>query len=236
MFFGSSSKTRHHAKRTNPQREEQLRQIAGMYLEGLPQRDIADRFGLSQSQISRDLKEIQRRWATPDSQDVMALRAKELARLDHLEQQAWAAYNRSRQPEETQSKEKTITDNHAGNGQKSSTKGPADRMKASIRTKNRDGNPAFMKIALDCCRQRIKLLGVEAPAKLEDATPKQIQFIRVNGSGDEPAKKADVIPPNHDETDQSLPPTGQGLEFRVVPPVDSLRKALSDFAAESGNP
>jgi hypothetical protein len=73
-------------KRTKPVREEQLVQIAGMHLERISQRDIAAKLGLSQSQVSRDLKEIKRRWQSSHQQDMAALQAEELTRIDHIEQ------------------------------------------------------------------------------------------------------------------------------------------------------
>ena len=42
--------------------EDQLHKIAGLCLEGRSQKEIAERFGLSKSQISRDLKEIHQQW------------------------------------------------------------------------------------------------------------------------------------------------------------------------------
>jgi len=62
-------------KRTKPVREEQLLQIAGMHLEHRSQRDIAAKLGLSQSQVSRDLKEIKRRRQSSHQQDLAALQA-----------------------------------------------------------------------------------------------------------------------------------------------------------------
>ncbi len=50
-------------KRTKAEREEQLIAIAAMHVLGAKHREIAARFVLTQSQISRDLKEIHRRWA-----------------------------------------------------------------------------------------------------------------------------------------------------------------------------
>src|SRR6516162_5217575 len=103
-------------KRTNLVREEQLLQIAGMHLENLSQRVIAARLRLSQSQICRDLKEIKRRWQSAHRQELATLQAKEIARNEHIEQTAWAAWHKSCEPEETQSQEKSTTEGDAEDG------------------------------------------------------------------------------------------------------------------------
>ena len=49
-------------KRTEFEREANLVEIKDAYLRGDTQMSIAERLGLSQAQISRDLATIQRRW------------------------------------------------------------------------------------------------------------------------------------------------------------------------------
>src|SRR5579864_3671845 len=94
-------------KRSNLEREDHLHQIAVLQLEGRSQKEIADRLGLSKSQICRDLKTIQqRRKSEFGNEDTRALAAKEIARIDRVEEMASQAYERSCIPEEIQSQEK----------------------------------------------------------------------------------------------------------------------------------
>src|SRR5262245_22444958 len=111
-------------KRTFPQREEQLALIAGMALEGMSQYDIGAKMGLSQSQICQDLKEIYSRWRTTDKIELQVQKHQELARVEHLERTAWAAWRRSCLPEESQLQEKTTSENDEGRGGKRRNNGP----------------------------------------------------------------------------------------------------------------
>ena len=189
-------------KRTKPVREEQLVQIAEMHLEHMSQRDIAAKLCLSQSQVSRDLKEITRRRQSSHQQDMAALQAEELTRIDHIEQTAWVAFRRSCEPEETQSREKLTSESDAGNGGNS-------RLKASIRTKGRHGSQGYLKIIMECRKERRKLLGMDS-LKADHIVP-QVLYIDPNISPDEKTN-ADGQGP-----EQTLEPQQQprGLQFHI---------------------
>src|SRR5215831_10820916 len=93
--------------RTPFERERDLRETAALYLRGLSQVEIAQRLNLSRQQIGYDLKILQRRWQESALADFHAKKAAELAKMDELERTYWEAWERSRQPREVTTQEKT---------------------------------------------------------------------------------------------------------------------------------
>src|SRR5262249_57562510 len=86
----------------------------------------------------------------------------ELGRVDQRERECGEGWERSCQPREITTQEKT--DLGAG-AQKDS------RLKAGMRTEKRDGNPAFLDGVQWCLEHRAKILGVFAPTKIAPVTP-----------------------------------------------------------------
>jgi transposase len=217
-------------KRTNLEREDHLHKIAGLYLEGRSQKEIAERFGLSKSQISRDLKEIHQRWKSEiGNEKTLILRAKELERIDHLEDKASKAFERSCMAEETQSQEKISPDaaeNVAGSRAKKARTAQGGRLKASIRTKDRDGNPAFLRVIAECIKMRCALLGVEAPKKKEHSSgdkPVQLQYI-------------EVIRPSPGAVSPESPPEPPALQPPPPPPPASVPPPDDLFVVKRATP
>lgn len=145
-------------KRSDFQREQDYVEIARRYLQGETQASIAEHIGVTQQQISADLKTIQKRWLKSVTMMIDAAKAKELAKIDLLEQTYWNAWFASITPKEIKSSE-VFTVNGDGNATK----------KASLKTEQRDGNPAFLAGVDRCIERRCKLLGLDAPVKLADA-------------------------------------------------------------------
>lgn len=81
--------------RTKAQREHDLAETARLYLRGATQAEIAAKQGVVQQQISKDLKVIQRRWQQSALVDMQAAKARELARIDHLERVYWEAWEKT---------------------------------------------------------------------------------------------------------------------------------------------
>jgi DNA-binding MarR family transcriptional regulator len=136
-------------KRTDAQREAQLIRIGEMQIEGKSQYEIAEELGLSQSQVRRDLKEIVRRGAATPPADKAAVRDELVKVSRHMRKKLFAAYNRSTQDKEVQTKKQVAVqgaENNALNGGRKA-KVPSERMEASLRSEGQCGqcgNPAFM--------------------------------------------------------------------------------------------
>src|SRR5262249_44554283 len=126
-----------------------LRLIADLYLQRKTQATIGSRLGLTQSQISRDIKEIQRRWREAGIIDCNERKQQELARIDLIEQHAWAGWEQS-------CRDREVTTTSAESG------GRGNRNKVQTRKNGQAGDPRFLERLGWCVEQRCKIFGLYA--------------------------------------------------------------------------
>ena len=69
--------------------------VADLYLKGWYQSDIAAKVGVTQQQISNDLKVIYRLWKQSAIQDFNTLKERELIKIDNMERTYWEAWQKS---------------------------------------------------------------------------------------------------------------------------------------------
>jgi hypothetical protein len=136
---------------------ERRQQVAAAYLRGEYQTDIAARFGISQQQVSLDLKAIRAAWLNAAVRDFDAAKAQELAKIDTVEREYWLAWERSKQ-----NKEVTIQESDGTYDEK--TRQPRIK-KASLRKEGQSGNPAYLAGVLTCIERRCAILGLDAPKR-----------------------------------------------------------------------
>lgn len=178
-------------KRTEHQRESDLELISSLYCKGKYQSEIAEIIGVSQPQIAYDLQEIHKRWREASAHNINEAKQRELTRIDNLERAAWESFERSKETfvsttNETESKGERDKDN----------KPIASKGRVSKRTEERYGDPRFLMVVKECIDKRCKILGLDAPLKVEDVTPPrpiermtqeeieaEIQKITTNGIG-----------------------------------------------------
>ena len=145
--------------RVNLRREADLARLAALYLQGKSQVEIALELRISQPQVSRDLATLQRRWLASSLLDFDAARARELARIAHLERVYWQSWERS-----TQDRGRAAPERPAA--------GAEDREPLS-------GNAAFLAGVRWCIDRRCRVLGLDAAAKWEvtgkEGGPLQVQ-------------------------------------------------------------
>jgi hypothetical protein len=133
---------------------QRRQQVARLYLQGQGQTEIALELAMGQSTVSKDLHHIHTAWRESAIRDFDAQRDLEIARLNHIEREAWSAWERSQQPAVT-----TITSGAA-------------RAKNTKRiSRNQCGNPRFLELALRASEERRKLLGLDAPLKIAPVNP-----------------------------------------------------------------
>ena len=145
--------------RTKAQIESDRLDVARYYLEGKWQREIAELTGLSQVMVSYDLAAIQKQWRDVPQAELNELKAKELAKIDNLERTYWEAWENSK---------KSI--------KSTSTAKDGEKIKLGTRSQERNGNPQFLQGVERCVDRRIKLLGLDAPAKSEVNSNTAIAF------------------------------------------------------------
>jgi hypothetical protein len=148
-------------KRTKIQIQKDREEIASLYIQGMTQVKIAEKLGVTHQQISYDLQVIQREWQNKTTLALDAYKARELAKIDHTERCYWEAWERS--IEEFRSR--TIKAKGIKADQKVQPK--PEQAEQTIYTENRSGDPRFLYGVLKCIERRCKLLGLDAPARVE---------------------------------------------------------------------
>jgi hypothetical protein len=133
---------------------QRRQKVADLQLQGWTQMAIAAEVGISQALVSNDLARIRQSWRESAIRDFDAARDQELQKLDRIEREAWAAWQRSQQP--TQS---------------ATLNGEGGNQKARRTVKNQNGDPRFLEIVLRCSEARRKLLGLDAPTMIAPTTP-----------------------------------------------------------------
>lgn len=174
------------ATRKTFERERDLEFIGNHYLQGWSQHRIAERlnqerdYELTQQTISNDLKEIQRRWQANTVIPLDTHKAKELARIDKLEEHYWQEYLASKEPRKSTSKvdkSQTIARKKANNEMDAPPPQQVSRV-ASERIEQREGNPAFLQGVERCIKMRVDLLGLNAPVKSDESMTIKWEVIR----------------------------------------------------------
>jgi len=118
--------------------------VGDLYLKGWGQEAIARELDTSQTTVSRDLEELQLAWETESLLDFETSRRLELRKLDLIEREAWAAWDRSQQPLQSA----TLSEQESG------------RTKRTSLT-HRCGDPRFLDQINKCIAQRCLLLGLQ---------------------------------------------------------------------------
>ena len=138
-------------KRTPSQIELDRLQVAEWYCQGKSQVWIAAQLGLSQQQISYDMRAVRNQWAERTYETINAHIAEELAKIDHLEQTYWLGYFESQKPKTRA----TIT----GTGEGAIVR---DRQTET----REEGGAQFLQGVERCIKLRMDLLGLNAPQRI----------------------------------------------------------------------
>jgi hypothetical protein len=146
--------------------------VARLILQGITnQYEICQQLGMEPGQrttISRDISAIKDEWRASAVRDWDEAKGKELARLELLEAEAWAAWERSK-AERTSSRTRRMerpgpaAEPGSGNGTAGATR--LESALAELKKEQRDGSQAFLLVALKCVSERCKILGLHAPVR-----------------------------------------------------------------------
>lgn len=141
---------RHHRDAVTARRAR----VAQLYCRGVHQDRIAQECGVTQQQISLDLKEIRRVWQRTMAEEFDRLKAEQLAKLDAVEAEAWRGWRRSTR----QAVKNTARLVRTPDGDRSETRRDQE---------DQAGDPRFLQVALSTVERRCKLIGADAPTRLE---------------------------------------------------------------------
>lgn len=139
-----------------------------LYLQGRTQASIAAALGVTQGQISHDLSAIRRAWVKDAVRDFDELKSRELAKIDNLEVTYWQAWTDSQRDIESE------TEQLRGGRLVKGERGESDKIQpASIdktkRTQEQTGDPRFLQGVQWCIEKRCKILGLDAPDKVNQS-------------------------------------------------------------------
>ena len=126
--------------------------VAKLTLRGKSQYEIARELNVNQSTVCRDLGEIAKEWRSHAVRDLSEARGQELDRIGRLENEAWDAWERSKQHREVQVTGQTIGPN-------------GDTSRAEIRKEGSVGDPRFLERIAWCISERCKILGLYSPVR-----------------------------------------------------------------------
>lgn len=184
----AGKKSKGHKKDDDYRVLQRRKVVAQMYVEGKTQFEIATTTGVTQQMIALDLKVIRDAWLATAIMDWDDVKAKELAKLDTVEERMWEAYHRSYGVEKIKTvnvKRELKESRFENTGRRSdeevdeSEAEPEDdrtditgpkfldergelvvvARTTDVRTKALPGNPAYMTVILDCIKLRCKILG-----------------------------------------------------------------------------
>lgn len=145
-------------KRSEAQRENDLVRIARLYLDRVPQHEIAHELGLSRQQIGYDLRVLFKRWREAALADFDEALGRELSRLDLIEREAWAGWERS--VGEAVSKREFYPPKKGAKGKPLRNTTGEGYVLAAFETKDQTGDPRFLAVILQTVAARAKLLGL----------------------------------------------------------------------------
>lgn len=148
-------------KRTEAQREADFGIVSSGLKAGRDFKEIAEQisnersYSLTHWQVKEDAKVVLGRWRDSHIFEIEEMKLIELARLNRVEAQAWAAWERS-------------MSNYMHGSKTSKTLAAAPNGKASVkeettsqRTGTRVGDPRFLQIIQDCGRDRRRLFALD---------------------------------------------------------------------------
>lgn len=133
---------------------ERRSRVAEYYLKGTPQYKIADILKCSQSQVSRDLKQLSKKWLESSLMNIDEIKARELAKVDRAELEYWKGWERSMS---IQTKKRVKKSDRAG----------GEHKEQSLEEIRSVGDPRFIDGVLRCIKQRSEILGIEAARKAD---------------------------------------------------------------------
>lgn len=166
---------RHGYRRTPEQRENDLVFCTDLFLRGYSYRQISDllnqrnaKMGLGYAivppmRVYKDLKQLLINWKREHEENIDLYITKELSKLDKIEAELWDAWERSK---------KRIVSKIRQSGLKTE------------RSETFAGNPRYLDLVLSVQQRRAKLLGLDAPVKVD--------LPNVNVSVDSSSPKYDI--------------------------------------------
>lgn len=126
-------------------REKRKWEAVDLYCQGKRQVEIAETLGISQPTVARYLKAAFDEWRAKGIGKLDEHKQRELAKIDMLEREAWAAFERSKERQRRES-----STNEKGQSEKTVVQ-------------EFEGNPQFLDRVAWCIAERCRIMGLYAP-------------------------------------------------------------------------
>jgi hypothetical protein len=107
--------------------------------------------------VHKDIKALIEEWRETRALEIGQAKIAELERINEVERTAWDAWEKSILM-------KTTTEKNSGGSNQS---GGYNNEEKTVRVEETAGNPAFLRIVMDCVDKRCEILGLNSPLKLE---------------------------------------------------------------------
>lgn len=162
-------------KRTKEQKDYDVKLAAKLFLRGYTYRDITsllnkdikDRgldYKLDSTQVFKDIKKEMVEWKRESLESIDKYMDKELRKLDALEVEAWEGWEKSKQGKQRDKKRSSARPKKVLLEEEKTT----DYFGYEEKTVEMSaGNPRFIEVILNIHQRRAKLLGLEAPIKVD---------------------------------------------------------------------
>lgn len=146
-------------------------------LDGLTEQEIADKLGIAQSSVHNILRRVEQATLAEARQFVLRYKARQLGRLEAIHAEAVAGFRRSQIKSVTRASEATPNEGPPTYGPDGRPQPAAATIKKlRVREEERDGDPAWLNLALSTHDRIAALLGLNAPAKMavaREETPEE---------------------------------------------------------------
>lgn len=171
MGTGLKGKARGRRERTEGEKAADLADASKLYLDGLTQRDIVDwfkgnrKYTLSLTVVHKLIRQAIEIWKAQAVASIDEIKARDLAKLADMEREATAAFERSKTHAV-----KIVQEKFEGRNLARKVMGKrraAEVFKTVVTKEQRDGDPRWYQIILECIRERKDILGYAKPKQLE---------------------------------------------------------------------
>src|SRR5262245_20634591 len=149
--------------------EQRRETIAALYVRGQSQSAIARQVGVTQQQVSYDLKALRKQWLAAALRDFDTAKALELQRIDEAERAYWAGWERSLQRREVTTTKRV--------------RGDVPRTEISRRREQPVGDPRFLDGVLKCIEKRCDILGLSTATEAAKAVSTGLAVLLAQARG-----------------------------------------------------
>lgn len=162
------------AKRTKAEKEEHMNIIARMYVKGRTQMEMARELGLSQGQISNDLRNLLKSWEESRMHNIDLHKNAALLRINMIEEELWEAWEKSKTAKKvvnTKSKSGEMADALDASGRPIKTSEEKYWRAGSSEELPTGGDMQYMNGIMWCLQERAKIMSLYAPKKIANTDP-----------------------------------------------------------------